>query len=149
MEPALLRELVDLARLHASGGNLQPLRYAIVSKQPLVKEMFDCFGWAMYLPDFVISENQRPQAYILLLSDAKARRECPFDAGAAATTIMTVRRATTNAALCIRQSARHRRRTLITRKLRHRPRSPITLRRHRRQEGRINASVAWRSRRRR
>ncbi len=50
--------------------------------------MFDCFGWAMYLPDFDIPENRRPQAYILLLSDAKARRECPFDAGAAATTIM-------------------------------------------------------------
>ena len=70
VEPALLRELVDLARLHASGGNLQPLRYAVVSKRALLGEVFDCFSWAMYLPDFVISEAQRPQAYILLLSDA-------------------------------------------------------------------------------
>lgn len=26
-----LKKLVDLARLHASGGNMQPLRYAVIA----------------------------------------------------------------------------------------------------------------------
>lgn len=78
---ALLRELADLARLYPSAGNIQPLRYAIVIKEPLRSQIFDCLRWAKYLPDFQIPENQRPQAYFVILGN---RERCDFDAGAAA-----------------------------------------------------------------
>ena len=84
----LLQQLVSLGRLYASGGNLQPIRFGIVTGQALREAMFREIRWAMYLPDFVIRQDQQPQAYILLLSERSSKRSVQFDLGAAATTIM-------------------------------------------------------------
>jgi nitroreductase len=51
----LLRELVEVTRLYPSGGNLQPLRFAIVTNPTLTDAVFSDLKWAMYLPDFFFS----------------------------------------------------------------------------------------------
>ena len=43
---SLLKELVSVATLAPSGGNAQPLRYAIVLKPELVKSVFELTAWA-------------------------------------------------------------------------------------------------------
>lgn len=84
----LLRELISLGRLHASGGNAQPIRWGIVAGDALREAVFQQLKWAMYLPDFEILEYQRPQAYLVLFQDANSKKQVGFDTGAAATTVM-------------------------------------------------------------
>lgn len=85
---AVLKELADLARLYASGGNMQPMKTAIVSKQPGVDTVFSSLNWAMYLPGFAIREDQRPMAYLVLIGDKSIRTPYQFDLGAMATSVM-------------------------------------------------------------
>ena len=82
----ILIELVNHSRMYASGGNLQPIRYSVVTNQDLLDGVFETLRWAAYLPGFEIQENNRPMAYVILTSEAK--RNCQFDLGAAATTLM-------------------------------------------------------------
>ena len=84
----LLTELVDITRLYPSGGNLQPLRFAIVTRPDLTDAIFTDLKWAMYLPDYTIGENERPTAYIVILRDAAVSRKCDYDVGAASALLM-------------------------------------------------------------
>ena len=83
-----LLELINLSRLYASGGNLQPIRYIAVLSQQLVDDIFPTLRWSAYLPGFEIKEEHRPTAYIVLTADGCAKKNCQFDLGAAATTLM-------------------------------------------------------------
>ena len=85
---AALRELADLARLYASGGNMQPMKTAIISKQANVDTVFSSLNWAMYLSGFTIREDQRPMAYLVLIGDKSIRTPYQFDLGAMATSVM-------------------------------------------------------------
>ncbi|MBU4212203.1 MAG: nitroreductase family protein [Verrucomicrobia bacterium] len=84
-----LLELVNLARLSASGGNLQPLKY-ILSCDPKRNAMiFTCLAWAGYLKTWGGPvEGERPAAYIIILGDTTIRREFGCDHGIAAQSIM-------------------------------------------------------------
>lgn len=84
----ILRHLVDLGRLYASGGNMQPVRFAIIAQSNVCQKIFQKIHWAMYLPEFEVNQSEQPQAYILLLRDSTISKNCNFDIGAAATTIM-------------------------------------------------------------
>ena len=42
----------------------------------------------MYLPDYTISESEKPTAYIVLLRDETIKKSCDYDVGAASTMIM-------------------------------------------------------------
>ena len=88
IEPAKLTQLVDLARFHATGGNVQPLSYAIVSKDPMRRKVFDLLAWAAYLPEYTCDPQFQPAAYIILLRNETTTRACMYDLGAASTTIM-------------------------------------------------------------
>ncbi len=83
-----LSRIVSLSRLYASGGNFQPVRFALVSKAPALQQIFAQLRWAMYLPDYQVTEADQPQAYVVLLRDSKVSKKCDFDIGAAATTVM-------------------------------------------------------------
>lgn len=87
VEPQLLTDLVDLARLHTSAANRQSIRYAIIAGEKR-DAVFSCLRWAAYLPDFQILPEERPAAYILILTDTPAGKFNSFEAGAAATTLM-------------------------------------------------------------
>ena len=85
---ALLEEIVEISRLYPSGGNLQPVRFAIVTKPELTDALFADLRWAMYLPDYFISSNERPTAYIILLRDSRISKKCDYDIGAASSSVM-------------------------------------------------------------
>jgi len=84
-----LRELVDLARLSASAGNAQPLKY-ILSCQPQKNSLiFPHLAWAVYLTDWPgPCEGERPSAYIIILGDTEISRFVDYDAGIAAQSIL-------------------------------------------------------------
>lgn len=86
--PEQLRTLADLSRLYASGGNLQPIRYVGVTDPALLDKIFATLRWAAYLPGFVIREDQRPMAYMILTCEEGKKKSCQFDVGAASTTLM-------------------------------------------------------------
>ena len=83
-----LKEIVEVSRLYPSGGNLQPVRFAIVSSPALTNAIFADLRWAMYLPDFTIASHERPTAYIILLRDSTVSKKCDYDIGAASTMVM-------------------------------------------------------------
>jgi nitroreductase len=65
-----LKELVNLARLSASGANRQPLKYFLSAAAERNRAIFPCLGWAGYLKDWSgPSEGERPAAYIVILGD--------------------------------------------------------------------------------
>lgn len=83
-----LKEIVDLARLYPSGGNLQPLRFAILCAKEHTDALFADLRWAMYLPDYTIGETEKPTAYIVILRDEAIKKKCDYDVGAASTMVM-------------------------------------------------------------
>lgn len=83
-----LNRIIEISRLYPSGGNLQPVRFAIVSSPELSNALFTDLRWAMYLPDFTIAPDERPTAYIILLRDTNISKKCDYDIGAASTSVM-------------------------------------------------------------
>lgn len=85
---ACLKKIVEVSRLYPTGGNLQPVRFAIITKPELTDALFADLRWAMYLPNFTIAPDERPTAYIVLLRDASVSKKCAYDIGAASTMVM-------------------------------------------------------------
>lgn len=84
-----LRELVDLARLAASGHNAQPLKYLLSWEPQKNCLVFPHLTWAAYLKDWPgPSEGERPSAYIIVLGDTEIRKSFTFDQGIAAQNIL-------------------------------------------------------------
>lgn len=83
-----LQEILEVSRLYPSGGNLQPIRFALITDRELTDAIFADLRWAMYLPDYQIADENRPCAYIVLLRDDTIRKKCDYDIGAASTMIM-------------------------------------------------------------
>ncbi|MHC4884495.1 MAG: nitroreductase family protein [Planctomycetota bacterium] len=80
-EEALL-ELVDLARLSASGGNQQPLKYLVSSDPEMNEKIFPTTVWAAALKEWDgPAEGERPTAYIVLLHDTEVSKGTGGDAG--------------------------------------------------------------------
>jgi len=84
-----LRELVDLARLSPSAGNMQPLKY-ILSCEPRSNDLiFPCLAWAGYLKDWPGPiEGERPAAYIIILGNTEITDDFACDCGIAAQSIL-------------------------------------------------------------
>lgn len=84
-----LRDLVDLARLTASGANLQPLKYVLVTEPGMRARVFECLAWAAYLRDWKgPAENERPTGYVVMLQDTSITSARHGDHGIAAQTMM-------------------------------------------------------------
>jgi len=83
-----LRKLVDLARQSASGANLQPLRYILVTSPEACDKVFPNLAWAGYLREWKgPEEGERPPAYIIILSDGVLPTVSAYDPGIAAQTL--------------------------------------------------------------
>ena len=79
---ATLTRLVDLTRLCASGRNLQPLRYRLVSSPEECQHVFPMLAWAGYLTDWDgPAEGERPAAYIIQCLDTSLTPNCLCDDG--------------------------------------------------------------------
>ena len=87
-----LKKLVNAARVAPSAANLQPLKYIIVKKKDLVKEVFTTLKWAAYItPKGNPPEGQRPVAYIVVLADTKiSKKGYEIDVGTAVENIVLV-----------------------------------------------------------
>ena len=67
---AVVRGLVDLGRLAACAGNLQPLKYIISTSPATNAGIFPHLRWAAYLRDWDgPAEGERPAAYIVVCRD--------------------------------------------------------------------------------
>jgi nitroreductase len=84
-----LRALVYLARLSASGSNLQPLKYVLSADPEVNARIFPHTRWAGYLKDWPgPEEGERPAAYVVILGDTGIRKDFGCDHGIAAQSIM-------------------------------------------------------------
>ena len=84
-----LRQLVDLARLSASGANRQPLKYVLSCDPQRNASIFPCLAWAGYLTDWPgPMEGERPPSYIVILCDTEIAPSAGVDHGIAAQSIL-------------------------------------------------------------
>ncbi len=85
----ILAELVDLARLSPSAGNVQPLKFMITCDPNRNALIFPHLAWAAYLKDWSgPSEGERPSGYIIILGDKKVKQSFECDHGIAAQSIL-------------------------------------------------------------
>ena len=84
---ARLEAWVDLARLAASGGNLQPLRYWLVHTPEDCAAVFPHTRWAALLKGWRPAEHEVPTAYVLVLA-APGGATPQADAGIAMQTLL-------------------------------------------------------------
>lgn len=84
-----LEDLVDLARLSASGANRQPLKYLIYNTPGDCAKVFPSVLWAASLKDWNGPEpGERPTAYIIIIGDKEIAEGFGVDHGIAAQSIM-------------------------------------------------------------
>lgn len=84
-----LANLVDLARLSASGANRQPLKFLIYNTPEECLKVFPYLAWAGYLTEWPGPEKgERPSAYIIILGDKSITEVFGVDHGIAAQSIM-------------------------------------------------------------
>jgi nitroreductase len=84
-----LRALVNLARLSASGANLQPLKYILCCEPAMNARIFPHTRWAGYLKAWDgPAEGERPTAYVIILGDTEIRSSFGCDHGIAAQSMM-------------------------------------------------------------
>lgn len=92
IDAKLLKAWVDTARLTASSGNAQPLRFALVSDEDTCARIFACCAWAKALPDWPgPAAGERPSAYVVVCRDhdrSLADTFTAWDEGIVAQTIM-------------------------------------------------------------
>lgn len=87
MTIADLKELVDCARISASAGNKQPIRYMLFADEKKNAEIFPSLHWAGYLTDWDGPvEGERPTGYIFIVEPEGVN--AMQDEGIAAQTIM-------------------------------------------------------------
>ena len=85
----MLEELVDLARLSSSGGNLQSLKYILSHEKNRNTLIFEHLKWAGYLTDWDgPDEGERPLAYIVMLGDKTISKNFFWDHGIACQSIL-------------------------------------------------------------
>lgn len=84
-----LKELIELARLTSSGGNLQSLKYLLSCTDEKNNRIFPHLKWAGYLKDWDgPTEGERPSAYIVVLGDQSISRNFFWDHGLACQSIL-------------------------------------------------------------
>jgi nitroreductase len=88
-----LEGFVNLARLTASGANLQPLKYILSCESSTNADIFSCLAWAGYLKDWPGPEaGERPAAYIIILGDTQISKGFGIDPGISAQSILLAAR---------------------------------------------------------
>lgn len=85
----VLRELISLARLSSSGGNLQSLKYILFNDEKKNKTIFNTLGWAGYLKDWSgPKDGEQPSAYIIIVNDSSIGKNYSIDCGIVAQNIL-------------------------------------------------------------
>jgi nitroreductase len=86
---ALLREMVEAARLSGSARNMQPLRYMLFNNAADCDRIFPTLAWAGYLKDWPgPADGERPAAYIVQMVDLDLTNDWWCDDGIAAQSML-------------------------------------------------------------
>jgi len=89
LEESTLKELVELARLCPSAGNLQPLKYYLSWQPEKNAAIFGNLAWARYLTGWNgPAEGERPSGYIVILGDTRISKNFGCDHGITAQSIL-------------------------------------------------------------
>jgi nitroreductase len=89
IEYGIFENLIDLARLSASGANRQPLKFIIYNSPEECARVFPSLLWAGYLKEWDGPESgERPSGYIIILGDKTVSEAFGVDHGIAAQSIM-------------------------------------------------------------
>ncbi len=84
-----LNQLLEYARLAAYPANLQPLKFAVITDDKMLENIFPLTKWAAYLPETgTPTETERPVAYIAVFGDKEIKTSFEVEAGAAITSMM-------------------------------------------------------------
>jgi nitroreductase len=84
-----LLKFVNLARLSASGANLQPLKFILSNTEEKNQKIFPTLSWAGYLKEWSGPvEGEKPSAYIVILGDTTLANSFQYDAGIASQSIL-------------------------------------------------------------
>ncbi|MCR5724492.1 MAG: nitroreductase family protein [Treponema sp.] len=84
-----LASCIRAASLTPSGGNKMPLKYITSTAADINAKIFDCVGWAAYLPDWNgPEEGEKPTGYIVMLRDTSISKATATDEGIQALAIM-------------------------------------------------------------
>lgn len=84
-----LKELVELARLSASGGNQQPLKFILSCEAKKNAQIFQTLAWARLIEGWGgPKEGERPAGYIIILHDKEVGPNYFCDQGIAAQSIL-------------------------------------------------------------
>lgn len=79
---SVLEELVDLARVTSSGGNLQAIKFILITDEQMCQTVNDHIGWAGALPEWPgPAEGEKPTAYIITLRDDSISKNTLWDLG--------------------------------------------------------------------
>ncbi len=62
-------DLIDLARISSSAKNMQPLKYVIINDELIKNEIEKPLQWAAHLKEWDQSFDEKPSAYIIVISD--------------------------------------------------------------------------------
>ena len=85
----MLRSWIDVSRFAASSVNRQIIKYRLVTDADEAAKTFETLGWAGMLPDWPgPAEDERPVAYIVMLTDLAIGQPKLRDEGIAAQTIL-------------------------------------------------------------
>ncbi|MBN2212654.1 MAG: nitroreductase family protein [Bacteroidales bacterium] len=85
----VLKKLVGYARLSASSGNIQALKFYLSADRERNETIFRHLRWAFYLKDWDGPEiGERPSAYIIILGDTDIHATIELDVGIAAQSIL-------------------------------------------------------------
>ncbi|HJX71199.1 MAG TPA: nitroreductase family protein [Bacteroidales bacterium] len=85
----VLRKLIGYARLSASSGNIQGLKFYLSADRVKNEIIFRHLQWAFYLKDWNGPEKgERPSAYIIILGDTDIHATVDIDVGIAAQSIL-------------------------------------------------------------
>ena len=89
LDKELLTELVLAARYAPSACNFQRLRYVLVTEGDIADKIFDTLRFANYLKDWKgPSVEERPSAYIVIMTRGKLDELSAIDLGIAAENIL-------------------------------------------------------------
>ena len=84
-----LLELIELARLTATGSNKQSLLFKINNNNAENEKVFSCLSWAGYITDWNGPiEGEKPSAYIIILNDTTIKQNPQYDVGLACQSIL-------------------------------------------------------------
>lgn len=76
IDNAVLKQLVDAARLAPTGANQQPLKFAVINNDEKVSEICRHVKWAMLIsPNGTPSKAEEPTAFIAVLADTDIKKQ--------------------------------------------------------------------------